>query len=196
MYIAILCLLAGVAVVAGVFFVALGRGGELAPATSDYPPVDLPGNRPIVGTDVALLRLPLGMWGYHVRAVDEVLRRVAFTLSERDTRIATLEKQVTELGGQPAEWWHGGSSAASRSRVERSDATATDEHQQVRGQQTIPDLEPAAPTRPDRPAALRSPDSTPTSIDSTPPSASPQQAPASADDVRQAGEPAERPDGP
>ena len=89
--------LAGLAVVAAVVVLASGGGGELAEAHPDHPPLPLPGNRPIAGTDAALLRLPVGLWGYHVRISDEALRRLAYALTERDTRIAILEQQVAEL---------------------------------------------------------------------------------------------------
>jgi hypothetical protein len=89
--------LAAVAVLAAVVVLAMGRGGELAEARPDRPPTVLPWNRPIEGTDVALLRLPVGLWGYHVRTTDEVLNRLAHTVSERTTRIAVLEGQLAEL---------------------------------------------------------------------------------------------------
>jgi hypothetical protein len=100
--------LAGVAVVIAVVVLAAGMGGELADTHPDHPPLPLPGNRPIAGTDAALLRLPVGLWGYHVRVTDEALRRLAYALTERDTRIAILEQQTAELRqrlepGGPAE---------------------------------------------------------------------------------------------
>jgi hypothetical protein len=89
--------LAGVAVVVAVVMLASGMGGELADTHPDHPPLPLPGNRPIAGTDAALLRLPLGVWGYHTRVTDEALRRLSYALTERDTRIAILEQQAAEL---------------------------------------------------------------------------------------------------
>ena len=89
--------LAGLAVVVAVVMLASGMGGELADTHPDHPPLPLPGNRPIAGTDAALLRLPLGVWGYHTRVTDEALRRLSYALTERDTRIAILEQQAAEL---------------------------------------------------------------------------------------------------
>ena len=89
--------LAGLAVVVAVVLLASGMGGELAETHPDHPPLPLPGNRPIAGTDAALLRLPLGVWGYHTRVTDEALRRLSYALTERDTRIAILEQQAAEL---------------------------------------------------------------------------------------------------
>jgi uncharacterized coiled-coil protein SlyX len=89
--------LAGLAVVVAVVMLASGMGGELADSHPDHPPLPLPGNRPIAGTDAALLRLPTGVWGYHTRVTDEALRRLSYALTERDTRIAILEQQAAEL---------------------------------------------------------------------------------------------------
>jgi hypothetical protein len=89
--------LAGLAVVVAVVMLASGMGGELAETHPDHPPLPLPGNRPIAGTDAALLRLPVGLWGYHTRITDEALRRLSYALTERDTRIAILEQQAAEL---------------------------------------------------------------------------------------------------
>lgn len=89
--------LAALAVVVAVVMLAAGLGGELADTHPDHPPLPLPGNRPIAGTDAALLRLPLGVWGYHTRVTDEALRRLSYALTERDTRIAILEQQAAEL---------------------------------------------------------------------------------------------------
>ncbi|HEY7486248.1 MAG TPA: hypothetical protein VH912_17415 [Streptosporangiaceae bacterium] len=89
--------LAGLAVVIAVVVLASGMGGELAETHPDHPPLPLPGNRPIAGTDAALLRLPMGIWGYHARVTDEALRRLSYALTERDTRIAILEQQTAEL---------------------------------------------------------------------------------------------------
>lgn len=89
--------LAAVAVLAAVVVLAMGRGGELAEARPDRPPALLPWNRPVEGTDIALLRLPAGLWGYHIGTTDEVLTRLAHAVSERTTRIAVLEGQLAEL---------------------------------------------------------------------------------------------------
>ncbi|MCW2915592.1 MAG: hypothetical protein JWN52_3660 [Actinomycetia bacterium] len=88
---------AAVAVLASVVVLALGKGGELAEAHPDHPPLPLPVGRPLMGTDVALLRLPKGLWGYHVGVTDEALRRMAYALTERDARVAFLQQQLAEL---------------------------------------------------------------------------------------------------
>ncbi len=89
--------LAGVAVLAAIVVVAVGGGGELSVEHPDHPPLALPGRRAIGGTDAALLRLPLGLWGYHKQITDEALERFAYELTERDTRIAVLEQELAEV---------------------------------------------------------------------------------------------------
>jgi len=88
--------LAGVAVLAAIVVVAVGGGGELSAEHPDHPPLALPGRRAVGGTDAALLRLPLGLWGYHKQITDEALERFAYELTERDTRIAVLEQELAE----------------------------------------------------------------------------------------------------
>jgi hypothetical protein len=82
------------AVVVGVIIVALGRGGELAKSTADFVPFG-PGD--ITATDVALLRPPPSLYGYHIPATDQALSRIAQTITERDVEIATLRRQLAEL---------------------------------------------------------------------------------------------------
>lgn len=96
MLVAITVALAALAVLAAIVIVAVGGGGELSTEHPDHPPLALPGRRPVGGTDVALLRLPLGLWGYHKQITDEALERFAYELTERDTRIAVLEQELAE----------------------------------------------------------------------------------------------------
>jgi hypothetical protein len=95
--------LAAAAVVAAIVVVAVGGGGQLSAEHPDHPPLALPGQRAVGGTDAALLRLPLGLWGYHKQVTDEALHRFAHELTERDTRIAVLEQALAEArdGGTP-----------------------------------------------------------------------------------------------
>lgn len=96
MLVTITVALAAVAVLAAIVVVAVGGGGELSAEHPDHPPLALPGRRAIGGTDAALLRLPLGLWGYHKQITDEALERFAYELTERDTRIAVLEQELAE----------------------------------------------------------------------------------------------------
>ncbi|MDA2808134.1 hypothetical protein [Nocardiopsis suaedae] len=97
----ILISLSAVAVLAGVAYAVMGKGGQLARFEADHPPLDLPEDRPVTPADVGRIALPLAFWGYHVRGVDEVLRRLSAALAERDERIADLERRLAE-GGAPA----------------------------------------------------------------------------------------------
>lgn len=96
MLVTITVALAAVAVLGAIVVVAVGGGGELSTEHPDHPPLALPGRRAVGGTDAALLRLPLGLWGYHKQITDEALERFAHELTERDTRIAVLEQELAE----------------------------------------------------------------------------------------------------
>jgi hypothetical protein len=96
-YVLVALALAAVAVLACVVLVSLGRGGEMTEFPPDVPPVELPQAAPLSSADLAVLRLPISLVGYHTHTVDETLRRVSTALSERDTRIAVLEQRVAEL---------------------------------------------------------------------------------------------------
>lgn len=89
------------AIVVGVVAVALGRGGEMAQFTADFAPVDLGDIDDVTATDVALLRLPRALWGYHSQVTDHALGLIAQTISARDVEIATLQRQLAEA--HPAE---------------------------------------------------------------------------------------------
>ncbi len=100
----VLTAIAAVAVLVGVAFVVTDRDGQLARFEADHPPLDFPTDAPVTSADIAHLRLPLALWGYHVRAVDEVLAHLAASLQERDDRIAELEhgqaEPTTGAGGR------------------------------------------------------------------------------------------------
>jgi len=93
----ILVAAAALAVLVGVVYVVLGKGGQLARFEADYPPLPLPHDRPIGAHDLGRVMLPLALWGYHVRAVDELLLRLTVTLRERDERIEDLEWRLSRL---------------------------------------------------------------------------------------------------
>ncbi len=82
------------AIVVGVIVVALGRGGGLAQSTADFVPFEIDN---VTATDVALLRPPAALCGYHIPATDQALSRIAQAMTEREVEIATLRRQLTEL---------------------------------------------------------------------------------------------------
>ena len=86
-----------VVVLAGVFFAATGRGGELSHEPPDYPTLDL---GPVSAADVALLRPPTALWGYNVPVTDEALERIARAMRERDLTIAYLQQQLADRTAQ------------------------------------------------------------------------------------------------
>jgi hypothetical protein len=89
-----------VVVLVAVVFVASGRGGGMPAAEpADYAPLEL---GPVSATDIALLRPPTALWGYHQQATDEALERIAESIRERDVRIVALEQLVTDLSRDPA----------------------------------------------------------------------------------------------
>lgn len=90
--------IAAVAIVAATIALARGHGGELAEVHGDHPPLALPYDRPPAGTDVALLRLPRGLFGYEPKVTDEAMRRLSHALTERDVRIAELERRIGLAG--------------------------------------------------------------------------------------------------
>jgi DivIVA domain-containing protein len=89
-------LIAMVVVVAAVTLVVLGGSDSAAlPETAPEQLVDpLPLDRPVGRGDVDALRLPVGMRGYRMADVDEVLGRLGAELAERDARIAELESAL------------------------------------------------------------------------------------------------------
>jgi len=84
-------LIAVVVVLAGVFFAATGRGGELAYERVDHAPLDL---GPVSAPDIAMLRPPTAMWGYNMQVTDEALDRIARAMRDRDVTIAYLQQQL------------------------------------------------------------------------------------------------------
>jgi hypothetical protein len=94
------------AILVGVFFVATGRGGELAYEHADHAPLDL---GPVSAADIALLRPPTALWGYNMQVTDEALEQIAQAVRDRDVTIAFLQQRLADLstqagpGLQPAE---------------------------------------------------------------------------------------------
>lgn len=155
-FITVLLAAAALAVLAGVVYVVLGKGGQLARFEADHPPLDLPTDRPITGTDVARVLLPLAMWGYNVRAVDEVLRRLAGTLRDQELRIAELERRLAAAdpafggpeGAEP-ERTRAGHGSYARTGAEAWAGTAHEPGPQGEGRAFSPQeyAPPAAPAR-------------------------------------------------
>ncbi|KQX58792.1 MULTISPECIES: hypothetical protein [unclassified Streptomyces] len=85
-----------VVVVAAVTLAVVGGGdGEVLPEVAPEQLVDpLPATRQVDRADVEALRLPVGLRGYRMADVDDVLVRLGAELAERDARIAELEEAL------------------------------------------------------------------------------------------------------
>ena len=90
--------LAAVAVLAAVVLLAMGRGGELAAAHPDHPPLSFGAEGwPVTEADVACLRLPRTLWGYQPDVTDEAVRRLGRALADRDAELFALRRENAEL---------------------------------------------------------------------------------------------------
>lgn len=100
----ILFVVLGVAVVAAIALLAVGRLGELPEVEPDRPPTLLPDTRLVASEDLDSLRFAVGLRGYRMDEVDDVLDRLAADIAERDERIAELESRgsVPEPGAAVA----------------------------------------------------------------------------------------------
>jgi DivIVA domain-containing protein len=92
----------GVVVIVVTALLASGKLGELPDVEPDRPPVFLPDTREVESTDVDAVRFAVGMRGYRMDEVDEVLDRISADLAERDARIADLERLVASKSDEPA----------------------------------------------------------------------------------------------
>jgi DivIVA domain-containing protein len=90
--------LAGIAVITVVALLAVGRLGELPETEPDRAPVALPDDRPLVREDVDSVRFAVGVRGYRMDEVDDVLDRLSVEVAERDERIAELEQRLASRG--------------------------------------------------------------------------------------------------
>jgi hypothetical protein len=96
----VILVLAGLAILGGVVFAALGRAGEMATFPADHAPLD---TGSLSAGDVSLLRPPMALWGYQVQATEEALQVIARSVTARDATIAALRRQLDELRGERAQ---------------------------------------------------------------------------------------------
>ena len=82
----------GLGVVLATVLVAGGRGDALGRLSPDRPPARLPDDRAVSPTDVNTLRLGVGLRGYRMDEVDDVLDVLADELARRDEEIARLRR--------------------------------------------------------------------------------------------------------
>jgi hypothetical protein len=87
-------LTAAIAILAGVVVVAMGRGGEIARFDRDRP-ITPPRIRE--ASELPLLQLPIGLFGYQQQATRVAFDAAARLLAEQDAEIARLRAEVTRL---------------------------------------------------------------------------------------------------
>jgi DivIVA domain-containing protein len=80
-------------VVLATVLVAGGRGDSLGRLSPDRPPARLPDDRAVRPADVNSLRLGVGLRGYRMDEVDDVLDVLADELARRDEEIASLRQE-------------------------------------------------------------------------------------------------------
>ena len=91
----VLFVLLGLAVIAAIALVAVGRGGELPEAEPDCTPDRIPADADEV-TALEAVRFDVALRGYRMDEVDAVLDRAAAALTERDATIADLRARLGE----------------------------------------------------------------------------------------------------
>ena len=78
---------------------AVGRlDGELPETVPDRAPLALPDDRQLGRADVDGVKFAVGMRGYRMDEVDDVLDRLAAEVSQRDARITDLEERLAARG--------------------------------------------------------------------------------------------------
>jgi DivIVA domain-containing protein len=92
--------LLGIAVLGGVAVVASGRGEGMPATEPDRADLTLPQDRPAAREDVDRLRFSVGLRGYRMDEVDDVLDRLALDIALRDSQLVELR---TRLGEGPAD---------------------------------------------------------------------------------------------
>ena len=84
---------------AAVGWLAVGGGGHMSEPVPDRADLALPDDRLVAAPDLDRVRFSVGLRGYRMEEVDDVLDRLAREVALRDLRIADLEGRP---GGDPA----------------------------------------------------------------------------------------------
>jgi hypothetical protein len=100
-------LTAAIAILAGVVVIAMGRGGEIARFDRDLPMTSPQIN---AASDLELLQLPIGLFGYQEHATRVALNAAARLLAEQGAEIARLREEVARLTAGVAPGEPGGGS--------------------------------------------------------------------------------------
>jgi DivIVA domain-containing protein len=85
-----------VLLIGAVAVVASGRWGSMNEVYDDRPDMTVPSGHPLTAEDIRLSRFAVGVRGYRMDEVDTLLDRLADEVSERDRRIAELERATAQ----------------------------------------------------------------------------------------------------
>ena len=95
---AIALVVLAMAIVAAAAAFGASTRGRMSSADPDVPPVALPEDRWTIGADLDRTRFGVGLRGYRMAQVDEVLDRVSRDLVQREDYIADLATALTRAG--------------------------------------------------------------------------------------------------
>jgi len=96
--VAIALVVLAMAIVAAAAAFGASTRGRMSSADPDLPPVALPEDRWTIGADLDRTRFGVGLRGYRMEQVDEVLDRVSRDLVQRDEHIDDLAAALTRAG--------------------------------------------------------------------------------------------------
>jgi DivIVA domain-containing protein len=96
--VAIALVVLAMAIVAAAAAFGASTRGRMSSADPDVPPVALPEDRWTIGADLDRTRFGVGLRGYRMAQVDEVLDRVSRDLVQREDYIADLATALTRAG--------------------------------------------------------------------------------------------------
>ena len=95
---AIALVVLAMAIVAAAAAFGASTRGRMSSADPDVPPVALPEDRWTIGADLDRTRFGVGLRGYRMAQVDEVLDRISRDLVQRDEYIDDLAAALTRAG--------------------------------------------------------------------------------------------------
>jgi DivIVA domain-containing protein len=96
--VAIALVVLAMAIVAAAAAFGASTRGRMSSADPDVPPVALPEDRWAIGSDLDRTRFGVGLRGYRMAQVDEVLDRVSRDLVQREDYIDDLATALTRAG--------------------------------------------------------------------------------------------------